>query len=129
MTTAADEMIRWVTPVKEFMRTASADTVLRGVPIAKGESVLLSYPSANRDEAVFTDPFTFDVGRDPNRHLAFGSGAHYCLGAALARIEIRALFAELLPRLESIDLAGTPEWTATTFVGGLKHFPVRYKFR
>jgi cytochrome P450 len=129
MTTAADEMIRWVTPVKEFMRTASADTVLRGVPIAKGESVLLSYPSANRDEAVFTDPFTFDVGRDPNRHLAFGSGAHYCLGAALARIEIRALFAELLPRLESIDLAGTPEWTATTFVGGLKHLPVRYKFR
>ena len=102
---------------------------LRGVPIATGESVLLSYPSANRDEAVFTDPFTFDVGRDPNRHLAFGFGEHFCLGAALARIEIRALFAELLPRLESIDLAGTPEWTATTFVGGLKHLPVRYKFR
>ncbi|HEY6787485.1 MAG TPA: cytochrome P450 [Trebonia sp.] len=129
MTTAADEMIRWVTPVKEFMRTAAADTVLGGVPITKGESVLLSYPSANRDEAVFTDPFTFDVGRDPNRHLAFGFGAHYCMGAALARIEIRALFAELLPRLESIDLAGTPEWTATTFVGGLKHLPVRYTFR
>ena len=129
MATAADEMIRWVTPVKEFMRTASADTVLGGVPIAKGESVLLSYPSANRDEAVFTDPFRFDVGRDPNKHLAFGFGAHYCLGAALARMEIRALFAELLPRLESIDLAGTPEWTATTFVGGLKHLPVRYKFR
>jgi cytochrome P450 len=128
MATAADEMIRWVTPVKEFMRTASADTVLGGVPIAKGESVLLSYLSANRDEAVFTGPFTFDVGRDPNKHLAFGFGAHYCLGAALARIEIRALFAELLPRLESIDLAGTPEWIATTFVGGLKHLPVRYKF-
>ena len=129
MPTAADEMIRWVTPVKEFMRTASADTVLGGVPIAKGESVLLSYPSANRDEDVFADPFTFDVGRDPNRHLAFGFGAHYCLGAALARIEIRALFAELLPRLESIEPAGVPEWTATTFVGGLKHLPVRYKFR
>jgi len=129
MATAADEMIRWVTPVKEFMRTASADTVLGGVPIAKGESVLLSYPSANRDEAVFASPFTFDVGRDPNKHLAFGFGAHYCLGAALARMEIRALFAELLPRLESIDLAGTPEWTATTFVGGLKHLPVRYRFR
>lgn len=127
MPTAADEMIRWVTPVKEFMRTASADTVLGGVPIAKGESVLLSYPSANRDEEVFSDPHLFDVGRDPNRHLAFGFGAHYCLGAALARMEIRALFAELLPRLESIELAGAAEWTATTFVGGLKHLPVRYK--
>jgi len=127
--TAADEMIRWVTPVKEFMRTASAGTVLGGVPIAKGESVLLSYPSANRDEEVFTDPFRFDVGRDPNRHLAFGFGAHYCLGAALAKMETRALFAELLPRLESVELAGVPEWTATTFVGGLKHLPVRYRLR
>jgi cytochrome P450 len=127
--TAADEMIRWVTPVKEFMRTASADTVLGGVPIAKDGSVLLSYPSANRDEEVFTDPFRFDVGRDPNRHLAFGFGAHYCLGAALAKMETRALFAELLPRLESVELAGVPEWTATTFVGGLKHLPVRYRLR
>jgi len=111
------------------MRTASAGTVLGGVPIAKGESVLLSYPSANRDEEVFTDPFRFDVGRDPNRHLAFGFGAHYCLGAALAKMETRALFAELLPRLESVELAGVPEWTATTFVGGLKHLPVRYRLR
>ena len=129
LATAADEMIRWVTPVKEFMRTASADTVLGGVPIAKGKSVLLSYPSANRDEEVFTDPFRFDVGRDPNRHLAFGFGAHYCLGAALAKMETHALFAELLPRLESVELAGVPEWTATTFVGGLKHLPVRYRLR
>ena len=123
---ATDEMIRWVTPVKEFMRTASADTEVRGVPIAKGESVLLSYPSANRDEEVFEDPFRFDVGRDPNRHLAFGFGVHYCLGAALARLEIQALYRELLPRLSSIELAGTPRWTSTTFVGGLKHLPVRY---
>jgi cytochrome P450 len=129
MATAAEEMIRWVTPVKEFMRTASASTSIGGVPIAEGESVLLSYPSANRDEEVFDKPFTFDVGRDPNRHLAFGFGTHFCLGAALARIEIQALFAELLPRLESIELAGTPEWTATTFVGGLKHLPVKYKLR
>jgi cytochrome P450 len=127
--TAADEMIRWVTPVKEFMRTASADTALGGVPIAAGESVLLSYPSANRDEEVFTEPFRFDVGRDPNRHLAFGFGAHYCLGAALAKLETRALFAELLSRVESVELAGTPEWIATTFVGGLKHLPIRYKLR
>jgi cytochrome P450 len=111
------------------MRTAAADTVLGGVPIAAGESVLLSYPSANRDESVFADPFRFDVGRDPNRHLAFGFGAHYCLGAALAKMETRALFAELLSRVESVELAGPPEWTATTFVGGLKHLPIRYRLR
>ncbi|WP_236050376.1 cytochrome P450 [Nonomuraea cypriaca] len=126
---AVDEMIRWVTPVKEFMRTAAADTSLNGVQISAGESVLLSYPSANRDEAVFSDPFRFDVGRDPNRHLAFGFGVHYCLGAALARMELRALFAELLPRLDTVELAGQPEWTATTFVGGIKHLPIRYKLR
>ncbi|ROO88634.1 cytochrome P450 [Actinocorallia herbida] len=123
---ATDEMIRWVTPVKEFMRTATRDTQVGGVPIAEGESVLLSYPSANRDEDIFDDPFRFDIGRDPNRHLAFGFGVHYCLGAALARMEIRSLYTALLPRLESIELAGTPEWTATTFVGGLKHLPIRY---
>jgi cytochrome P450 len=126
---AVDEMIRWVTPVKEFMRTATADTRIGGVPIREGESVLLSYPSANRDEDIFDDPFRFDVGRDPNRHLAFGFGVHFCLGAALARVETRALFAELLPRLESIELAGKPEWTATTFVGGLKHLPIRYTLK
>jgi cytochrome P450 len=129
MPLAVDEMIRWVTPVKEFMRTATRDYKLRDVTIREGQSVLLSYPSANRDEEVFDDPFRFDVGRDPNRHLAFGFGVHYCLGAALARIEARAFFEELLPRLESIELAGTPESTATTFVGGLKRLPVRYSLR
>ncbi|MCP9981741.1 cytochrome P450 [Actinomadura madurae] len=123
---AVDEMIRWVTPVKEFMRTASEDYELRGTTIRKGDAVLLSYPSANRDEDVFDDPFRFDVGRDPNKHLAFGFGVHYCLGAALARIEVRAFFEELLPRLNSIEPAGTPESIATTFVGGLKRLPVRY---
>ncbi|XRQ06759.1 cytochrome P450 [Actinomadura welshii] len=126
MPLAVDEMIRWVTPVKEFMRTAAADTEVRGVPIREGESLLLSYPSANRDEDVFDDPFRFDVGRDPNKHLAFGFGVHYCLGAALARIEVRAFFEELLPRLNSIELGGTPESIATTFVGGLKRLPIRY---
>ncbi|MCW2942567.1 MAG: cytochrome [Actinomycetia bacterium] len=127
--TAVDEMIRWVTPVKEFMRTATADTQVGGVPIQQGEALLLSYPSANRDEGVFDDPFRFDVGRDPNKHLAFGFGVHFCLGAALARMETRALFAELLPRLESIELAGQAEWMATTFVGGLKHLPIRYTLK
>ncbi|MFG1998524.1 cytochrome P450 [Spirillospora sp. NPDC048911] len=126
---AVDEMIRWVTPVKEFMRTATEDYQLRGVTIRKGESLLLSYPSANRDEEVFDDPFRFDVGRDPNKHLAFGFGVHYCLGAALARMEVRAFFEELLPRLDSIELAGEPESVATTFVGGLKRLPVRYSLK
>jgi cytochrome P450 len=126
MPLATEEMIRWTTPVKEFMRTAAEDTEVRGVPIAAGESLLLSYVSGNRDEEVFTDPFRFDVGRDPNKHLAFGYGVHFCLGAALARMEVSSFFSELMPRLESIELAGDPEHVATTFVGGLKHLPVRY---
>ena len=129
MPLATEEMIRWVTPVKEFMRTATADTTIRGVPIAKGESVYLSYVSANRDEEVFDDPFRFDVGRNPNKHLAFGYGVHFCLGAALARMEVQSFFAELLPRLKSIELNGEPELTATTFVGGIKHLPIRYSPR
>ncbi len=129
MGTAVEEMIRWSTPVKEFMRTATRDTEVRGVPIPKGESVLLSYVSANRDEDIFENPFTFDVARDPNKHLSFGYGVHFCLGAALARMELNSLFTELVPRLESIELAGTPEYSATTFVGGLKHLPIRYSLR
>ncbi|ART71204.1 cytochrome P450 [Mycobacterium dioxanotrophicus] len=129
MATATEEMIRWVTPVKAFMRTAATDTVVRDTPVAAGESVLLSYPSGNRDEEVFTDPFRFDVGRDPNKHVAFGYGVHFCLGAALARMEINSFFSELIPRLESIELAGVPQHTATTFVGGLKHLPVRFSLK
>jgi cytochrome P450 len=129
MPLATEEMIRWTTPVKEFMRTAAEDTEVRGVPIAAGESLLLSYVSGNRDEDVFTDPFRFDVGRDPNKHLAFGYGVHFCLGAALARMEVSSFFAELVPRLGSIELTGDPEHVATTFVGGLKHLPVRYSLR
>lgn len=129
MPLATEEMIRWVTPVKEFMRTAQADTTVRGVPIAAGESVLLSYASANRDEEVFDDPFRFDVGRDPNKHNAFGYGVHFCLGAALARMEVNSFFSELVPRLESIELTGQPAHIATIFVGGLKHLPIRYSLK
>jgi cytochrome P450 len=126
---ATEEMIRWATPVKAFMRTATEDTTMRGVPISAGESVLLSYVSANRDEDVFDAPFSFDVGRDPNKHLAFGHGVHFCLGAALARMEVTSFFTELLPRLKSIEISGEPKLTATTFVGGLKHLPIRYSMR
>jgi cytochrome P450 len=129
MPLATDEMIRWVTPVKEFMRTATEDTAIRGVSIAEGEAVYLSYVSANRDEEVFDDPFRFDVGRNPNKHLAFGFGIHFCLGAALARMEVNSFFTELLPRLKSIQLSGEPELIATTFVGGLKHLPISYSLR
>jgi cytochrome P450 len=129
MPLATEEMIRWVTPVKEFMRTAQEDSTVRGVPIAAGESVLLSYASANRDEDVFDDPFRFDVSRDPNKHNAFGYGVHFCLGAALARMEVNSFFAELVPRLESIELAGDPQHIATIFVGGLKHLPILYSLK
>jgi cytochrome P450 len=129
MGTGIEEMIRWTTPVKEFMRTAAEDTSVRGVDIAKGESVYLAYVSGNRDEEVFDEPFRFDVGRNPNKHVAFGYGVHFCLGAALARMEMNSLYSELIPRLDSIELAGEPELAATTFVGGLKHLPIRYSLR
>ncbi len=129
MPLATEEMIRWVTPVKEFMRTATKDTAIRGVPIAEGEAVCMSYASANRDEDVSEDLFRFDVGRNPNKHLAFGFGVHFCLGAALARMEVNSFFTELLPRLKSIHLSGEPELIATTFVGGLKHLPIPHSLR
>jgi cytochrome P450 len=126
MPSAVEEMIRWVTPVKAFMRTAAQDTEVRGVPIAAGEALLLSYVSGNRDEEVFAEPFRFDVAREPNKHVAFGYGVHFCLGAALARMEVNSFFTELLPRLQTVELVGRPEHVATTFVGGLKHLPIRY---
>jgi cytochrome P450 len=125
--TAVDEILRWATPVTSFMRTATEDYTLRGVRIRAGDSVLLSYPSGNRDEEVFADPFSFDVGRTPNKHLSFGFGVHYCLGAALAKMEIAAFLQELLPRLDSLDLAGEPALAATNFVGGLKRLPIAYR--
>jgi cytochrome P450 len=127
--TAVEEMIRWVSPVKQFMRTATEDYVLRGSTIPEGESVLLSYPSANRDEDAFDRADVFDITRDPNRHVGFGFGAHYCLGTHLARMEARALYDELIPRLVSVELAGEPAYIETLFVGGPKHLPIRYKLQ
>jgi cytochrome P450 len=125
--TAVDEMIRWTSPVKHFMRTATADYDVRGTTVRAGQDVLLSYWSANRDEEVFADPFRFDVARTPNKHLAFGFGIHYCLGAMLARMELKALFGALLPRLHHIELAGEPQLSRSYFVSGLKHLPIRYE--
>jgi cytochrome P450 len=127
LATAPDEMIRWTTPVKHFMRNATVPYTLRGHEFAPGDAVMLSYPSANRDEDVFDDPFAFDVGRAPNKQLAFGFGVHYCLGHLLARMELRALFRELVPRLRSVELDGRPAWMQTLFVGGLKRLPIRYE--
>ncbi|MDO8802741.1 cytochrome P450 [Phenylobacterium sp.] len=122
-----EESIRWVTPVKHFMRTATADAELAGKKIAKGDWMMLSYPSGNRDEAVFADPFKFDVERSPNKHVAFGYGAHVCLGQHLARMEMRVLWEELFARLESVELDGAPRNMAASFVCGPKSVPIRFK--
>lgn len=126
---AVEEMIRWVTPVRHFLRYAQEDYELRGRSIARGDALLLSYLSANRDEEVFSDSFAFDVARaNASSHLAFGTGVHFCLGANLARMELGTFFRELLPRLEWIELAGPAEYTAAPFVGAPKRVPIRYQF-
>lgn len=126
---AVEEMIRWVTPVKEFMRTATEDRTVGDTAIPAGDSVYLAYLSANRDEEVFDDSFRFDVGRPDNKQVAFGYGVHFCLGAHLARLELRVFFEELLKRVDDLQLAGEPSRSATVFVGGLKHLPVSYRMR
>ena len=127
--TAADEIIRWTSPVIQFCRTPVDDVELGGRRIRAGETLAMFYPSANRDEAVFDQPDEFRVDRDPNPHLGLGVGEHYCLGAHLARLEIRVLLEELVPRLDHIELAGPVERTAAAFVGGVKHLPVRWALR
>lgn len=124
-----EESIRWETPVKHFMRTATDDAELAGHKIAKGDWLMLCYPSGNRDEAVFEDPFRYDVERTPNKHVAFGYGAHVCLGQHLARMEMRILWEELLPRLASVELDGQPTRTAANFVSGPKSVPIRYRMQ
>jgi cytochrome P450 len=121
-----DEAIRWITPVKHFMRSATADAEIRGRHIAKGDWLMLCYPSGNRDEEVFEDPEVFKPERSPNRHLAFGYGAHLCLGQHLAKMEMRILFEELIPRLTSLEFAGQATRAEAAFVGGPKRLPIRY---
>lgn len=122
-----EESIRWVTPVKHFMRTAMQTTKLRDKTIKEGDGLCLFYWSGNRDDEAFEEPFKFKVDRNVTKHVAFGYGVHLCLGMHLARMEIKALYNELLPRLKSIELNGVPKNTLANFVSGLKTLPVRYK--
>ncbi|WP_375777685.1 cytochrome P450 [Bradyrhizobium sp. ma5] len=122
-----DESIRWMTPVKHFMRSATADTELGGRKIAKGDWLMLCYASGNRDEDVFEDPDRFRSDRKPNRHVAFGYGAHLCLGQYLAKLEMRILFEELLPHLKSLSLDGEVKMTQAYFVSGPKKLPIRFE--
>jgi cholest-4-en-3-one 26-monooxygenase len=123
---AVEEMLRWGTPVMHFRRTATTDTEIAGQPIREGDKVVIWYISANRDERVFPDPFRFDITRSPNEHVAFGGGGpHYCLGANLARLEIRIMFEELLRRAPRIEQVGPAQRLRSNFINGIKHLPVR----
>ncbi len=124
---AIEEIVRWTSPVIQFTRTAVEDYVLRGVTIRAGESVCLFYPSANRDDEVFDEPDRFRIDRDPNPHLGFGVGEHFCLGANLARLELRVMIGALTERLEHFELTGEPDRLQSSFVGGIKRLPVRLR--
>lgn len=126
---AVEEIVRWVTPVIQFCRTPSEDVEIRGVKISAGENLCLFYPSANRDEAVFDAPDSFRIDRQPNRHIAFGIGEHFCLGANLARLELRVVLRHLVLRVESIEQTGPIERLRSSFVGGIKRMPVRYRMK
>ena len=130
MKLAVEEMIRWTSPVRHFMRTAQQDTEVQGQKIAKGDWLCLSFRAANYDPKVFADPLQFNIERqEARKHLAFGFGAHICLGNMLARAELNNLFTTLLPRLDSIELNGTPTIARTTNVGGHKSLPIKYTLK
>jgi cytochrome P450 family 142 subfamily A polypeptide 1 len=117
---AVEELIRWVTPLNNFFRTATRDATIAGTDVRAGDRVILLYPSANRDESVFDDPFLFDIRRDPNPHVAFGFGTHFCLGASLARLELRTLFTQLTQRLTNLRLLSEPDIEPNIFVGAVR---------
>jgi cytochrome P450 len=124
-----EEAIRWTTPIHQFVRVAAETCVLRGRRVTKGNRIILCFPSGNRDEEVFEDPFAFRVDRKPNRHIGFGYGPHICLGMFLARMEMSIFFQELLPRIEWMELTGEPKGMVSNFVGGPKFVPIRIKMR
>ncbi|HMS60355.1 MAG TPA: cytochrome P450 [Tepidiformaceae bacterium] len=123
---AVEEICRWTSPLHHMSRVATADTEIRGQRIAAGDRVIMWYPSANRDEEVFADPYTFDITRDPNEHLAFGIGEHFCLGAGFARKEIRVMFEELFRRFPNIEVTAPPDRLRSNFINGIKHLQVAY---
>jgi cytochrome P450 len=127
MPSAVEEILRWTSPVTHMARSVLEDTAIRDARIKKGERVVMWYPSVNRDEDVFPDADRFDITRSPNEHLAFGIGEHFCLGAGFARLELKVMFEELLRRYPDVQLAGPPERLRSTFIGGIKHLPVRFK--
>ena len=125
--TAVEEIVRWASPVMYFRRNATADVEIRGEQIKAGDKLSIWYASANRDEEVFEDPFRFDIRRDPNPHIGFGGGGpHFCLGANLARMEIRVLFEELIRRVPRVEALGAPDRLRSNFIAGIKHLPVRF---
>ena len=126
---AAKEIIRWVSPVRHMVRTATQDLELRGKQIKAGDNLALWYPAANRDPEAFENPNVLDITRDPKQQLAFGYGSHMCLGQHLAALEVGCFYRELLPRLDEISPSADPEWIQAIFVGGLKSLPVRYQLR
>ena len=123
---AAEEILRWTSPLHHMARTATADVEIRGKGIRAGDRIIMWYTSANRDEEVFPDPYRFDIRRSPNDHLAFGVGPHICLGAGFARKELVVMFEELFRRFPDIELAGQAQPLRSTFIHGIKHLPVRY---
>jgi cytochrome P450 len=126
---AIEEFLRWTSPVTHIMRIATRDAAIRGKHIRQGDRVVLWNASANRDPDQFVDPDRFDLTRAPNDHLAFGHGEHFCLGANLARLEMRVMFEEVLRRIPDIELAGPVERLRSNFVAGIKHMPVRFSPR
>jgi cytochrome P450 len=126
---AVEEIVRWTTPVIQFCRTPLEDFELRGQKIRAGESMCLFYPSGNRDEDIFDEPNRFLVERNPNPHIGFGRGEHFCLGASLARLELRVLFRQLIERFDDVALAGPFERVRSSFLGGVKRMPIRYRAR
>ncbi|MEP6625355.1 MAG: cytochrome P450, partial [Acidimicrobiia bacterium] len=124
--TLVDEMLRFVSPVMYFRRTVMVDTELRGVALKAGDKITIWYGAANRDEDIFADPHAFDPTRSPNEHIAFGGrGPHYCLGTALAKMEIKVMFSEMLTRIPDMRLVGEPERLRSNLINGIKHMPVR----
>jgi cytochrome P450 len=123
---AVEEVLRWVSPVNHMRRTATRDAVVAGTEISAGDKVVMWYPSANRDESVYPDGNTFDIGRDPNPHVAFGFGEHFCLGARLARLQLSVMFDEVMRRLPDMEPAGDVRYIRTNFINGIKDMPVRY---